>query len=146
MNLGDLLDILALINNGINFLLYCTMSKQFRDRFAHLFIPSSSSSARRSPAPPAFVQWPSVPGRRIATAAAAPAVEPLQTDLLCGRGSASSNRRSQASSDSSSGRIFCRPCCSSCLPDRRLTSSIQLLGGSRGGESRRRSNCRITEL
>ncbi|KAH3828303.1 G-protein coupled receptor dmsr-1-like [Dreissena polymorpha] len=31
--LGDLLDILALINNGINFVLYCSMSKQFRDTF-----------------------------------------------------------------------------------------------------------------
>ena len=31
--LGDLMDILALINNGVNFILYCTMSKQFRDTF-----------------------------------------------------------------------------------------------------------------
>jgi len=36
-SLGDLLDILALINNGVNFFLYCTMSKQFRDTFVHLF-------------------------------------------------------------------------------------------------------------
>ena len=35
--LGDLLDILALINNGINFVLYCTMSKQFRDTFFSVF-------------------------------------------------------------------------------------------------------------
>lgn len=35
--LGDLLDILALINNGINFVLYCTMSKQFRDTFITIF-------------------------------------------------------------------------------------------------------------
>ncbi|KAL4221041.1 G-protein coupled receptor [Mactra antiquata] len=35
--LGDLLDILALINNGINFVLYCTMSKQFRDTFITVF-------------------------------------------------------------------------------------------------------------
>ncbi|XP_060587938.1 G-protein coupled receptor dmsr-1-like [Ruditapes philippinarum] len=35
--LGDLLDILALINNGINFVLYCTMSKQFRDTFISVF-------------------------------------------------------------------------------------------------------------
>ena len=35
--LGDLLDILALINNGINFVLYCTMSKQFRDTFIAVF-------------------------------------------------------------------------------------------------------------
>jgi len=33
MMLGDVLDILALINNGINFILYCAMSKQFRDSF-----------------------------------------------------------------------------------------------------------------
>lgn len=37
-SIGDLLDILALINNGINFFLYCTMSKQFRDTFVHLFV------------------------------------------------------------------------------------------------------------
>ncbi|ESO91469.1 hypothetical protein LOTGIDRAFT_105773 [Lottia gigantea] len=36
--LGDLMDILALINNGINFILYCTMSKQFRDTFIKLFL------------------------------------------------------------------------------------------------------------
>ncbi len=37
--LGDLMDILALINNGINFILYCTMSKQFRDTFIQVFLP-----------------------------------------------------------------------------------------------------------
>ncbi|ESO11149.1 hypothetical protein HELRODRAFT_194885 [Helobdella robusta] len=31
--LGDFIDIIALINNAINFILYCTMSKQFRDTF-----------------------------------------------------------------------------------------------------------------
>ncbi|XP_062616280.1 G-protein coupled receptor dmsr-1-like [Saccostrea cucullata] len=36
--LGDLLDIITLINNGINFVLYCTMSKQFRDTFLKLFL------------------------------------------------------------------------------------------------------------
>ncbi|KAK6175061.1 hypothetical protein SNE40_013599 [Patella caerulea] len=36
--LGDLMDILALINNGINFILYCTMSKQFRDTFIKIFL------------------------------------------------------------------------------------------------------------
>jgi len=45
-SLGDLLDILALINNGVNFLLYCTMSKQFRDTFIQLFV--SSRCCRRS--------------------------------------------------------------------------------------------------
>lgn len=33
MPLGDLFDILALLNNSINFLLYCSMSKAFRDTF-----------------------------------------------------------------------------------------------------------------
>jgi len=35
--LGDLLDICALLNNAINFVLYCTMSKQFRDTFISTF-------------------------------------------------------------------------------------------------------------
>lgn len=37
--LGDLMDILALINSSINFILYCSMSKQFRTTFALLFRP-----------------------------------------------------------------------------------------------------------
>ncbi|XP_025082834.1 sex peptide receptor-like [Pomacea canaliculata] len=36
--LGDMMDTLALINNGINFVLYCTMSKQFRDTFIRIFL------------------------------------------------------------------------------------------------------------
>jgi len=40
LNLGDLIDILALTNNGINFILYCTMSKQFRDAFVQFFFRS----------------------------------------------------------------------------------------------------------
>ena len=35
--LGDLLDMLALVNNSINFVLYCTMSRQFRDSFRDVF-------------------------------------------------------------------------------------------------------------
>ena len=35
--LGDLLDIMALLNNSINFVLYCTMSRQFRKTFAEIF-------------------------------------------------------------------------------------------------------------
>jgi G protein-coupled receptor 139 len=35
---GDLLDIITLINGGINFVLYCTMSKQFRDTFITIFL------------------------------------------------------------------------------------------------------------
>lgn len=35
--LGDILDIVALCNNAINFVLYCSMSKQFRDTFVRIF-------------------------------------------------------------------------------------------------------------
>lgn len=35
--LGDLLDAMALINNSVNFVLYCSMSKQFRDTFMDVF-------------------------------------------------------------------------------------------------------------
>lgn len=37
--LGDLMDFLALLNSSINFILYCTMSRQFRDTFTQIFIP-----------------------------------------------------------------------------------------------------------
>ncbi|CAG5120406.1 unnamed protein product [Candidula unifasciata] len=36
--LGDLMDTLTLFNNGINFVLYCTMSKHFRDTFIKIFV------------------------------------------------------------------------------------------------------------
>jgi hypothetical protein len=39
-NLGEVMDILALINSSINFILYCTMSRQFRSTFNLLFLPS----------------------------------------------------------------------------------------------------------
>ena len=45
--LGDLVDILALINNGVNFILYCTMSKQFRDTFIEIFLSSTFRTNRR---------------------------------------------------------------------------------------------------
>ncbi|GFO20094.1 FMRFamide receptor [Plakobranchus ocellatus] len=38
--LGDLLDIMALINNSINFVLYCIMSTQFRNTFWEIFCPA----------------------------------------------------------------------------------------------------------
>lgn len=38
--LGEVMDILALINSAINFILYCTMSRQFRSTFSALFRPS----------------------------------------------------------------------------------------------------------
>lgn len=34
---GDVIDILTLINSAINFILYCTMSRQFRMTFNQLF-------------------------------------------------------------------------------------------------------------
>ncbi|CRK94694.1 CLUMA_CG008194, isoform A [Clunio marinus] len=37
--LGDLMDFLALLNSSINFILYCTMSRQFRETFANIFLP-----------------------------------------------------------------------------------------------------------
>ncbi|XP_077284094.1 G-protein coupled receptor dmsr-1-like [Arctopsyche grandis] len=37
--LGELMDIFALVNSAINFILYCTMSRQFRATFAQLFRP-----------------------------------------------------------------------------------------------------------
>lgn len=36
-NLGEVMDLLALINNGVNFILYCTMSRQFRKTFQKTF-------------------------------------------------------------------------------------------------------------
>ncbi|KAK0052700.1 G-protein coupled receptor [Biomphalaria pfeifferi] len=35
--LGDLIDDITLLNNGINFVIYCTMSKKFRDTFIAMF-------------------------------------------------------------------------------------------------------------
>ncbi|XP_074641284.1 G-protein coupled receptor dmsr-1-like [Tubulanus polymorphus] len=37
MPLGDVLDMMALLNNAINFVLYCTMSRQFRETFVKEF-------------------------------------------------------------------------------------------------------------
>lgn len=37
VNLGEVIDLLALINNGVNFILYCTMSRQFRKTFQKTF-------------------------------------------------------------------------------------------------------------
>ncbi|XP_055840830.1 G-protein coupled receptor dmsr-1-like [Episyrphus balteatus] len=39
IKLGEVMDILALINSGINFILYCAMSRQFRTTFVLLFRP-----------------------------------------------------------------------------------------------------------
>lgn len=37
-NLGDIMDLLVLINSAINFILYCIMSQQYRDTFKSLFV------------------------------------------------------------------------------------------------------------
>lgn len=39
IRLGEVMDILALINSAINFILYCAMSRQFRSTFSVLFRP-----------------------------------------------------------------------------------------------------------
>ncbi|OQR77613.1 FMRFamide receptor-like [Tropilaelaps mercedesae] len=39
LRVGDILDVLALINSSVNFILYCSMSRQFRKTFALLFTP-----------------------------------------------------------------------------------------------------------
>ena len=44
--LGDFMDIIALVNNGINFVLYCTMSQEFRKTFIRLFCSLRSVSQR----------------------------------------------------------------------------------------------------
>ena len=44
--LGDVMDIVALINNAINFTLYCSMSKHFRETFLRLLCPSRQHSQR----------------------------------------------------------------------------------------------------
>ncbi|XP_064610927.1 G-protein coupled receptor dmsr-1-like [Liolophura sinensis] len=45
--LGDVMDIVALINNAINFVLYCTMSAQFRRTFLKLYcrFPSKNTAS-----------------------------------------------------------------------------------------------------
>ncbi|GIY64035.1 sex peptide receptor [Caerostris darwini] len=40
VNFGDTMDALALINSAINFIIYCSMSQQFRNTFAYLFFPT----------------------------------------------------------------------------------------------------------
>ncbi|XP_052820065.1 G-protein coupled receptor dmsr-1-like [Mya arenaria] len=41
--LGDLMDLVALVNNAINFLLYCIMSTQFRTKFFEMYFNKLSS-------------------------------------------------------------------------------------------------------
>lgn len=39
LNLGEVMDILAVFNSAVNFILYCTMSRHFRETFSKLFRP-----------------------------------------------------------------------------------------------------------
>ena len=43
MKLGDLMEIISLINNGINFVLYCRMSHLFRETFKNVFCLKSNN-------------------------------------------------------------------------------------------------------
>jgi len=40
--LGDLMDAIALVNNAINFVLYCSMSQQFRSKFLEMYLRRTS--------------------------------------------------------------------------------------------------------
>ena len=46
--LGELMDIIALVNNAINFLLYCTMSRAFRNTFCTLIVESCCFKALKA--------------------------------------------------------------------------------------------------
>ncbi|XP_023220826.1 sex peptide receptor-like [Centruroides sculpturatus] len=52
LNFGEVMDILALINSAINFIIYCSMSRQFRDTFAQLFMPKTVSQWKPYPTDP----------------------------------------------------------------------------------------------
>ena len=39
-NLGDLMDLLTLVNSAVNIIIYCTMSKQFRTTFTNVLFVS----------------------------------------------------------------------------------------------------------
>jgi len=39
LTLGDVLDLLSLINSSVNFVLYCLMSSRYRQTFCSLFLP-----------------------------------------------------------------------------------------------------------
>lgn len=47
-NMGEVMDMLALVNSAINFILYCVMSRQFRNTFSLLFLPSWISKVESS--------------------------------------------------------------------------------------------------
>ena len=47
--LGDVWDIIVLINSAVNFILYCIMSKHFRDTFKNIFFNPCLGEARKTP-------------------------------------------------------------------------------------------------
>lgn len=47
--LGDAMDIIALVNSSVNFVLYCTMSQEFRRTFIRLFCTCSTAMFQRHP-------------------------------------------------------------------------------------------------
>lgn len=51
-NFGETMDILALVNSAVNFIIYCSMSRQFRDTFAFLFL-TKWSKGKWAAIPPA---------------------------------------------------------------------------------------------
>ena len=63
MNLGDIMDMLVLFNSAVNFILYCSMSQQFRTAFNQLFEPCCTSMAKVSKSRP----WKKVPQSESAT-------------------------------------------------------------------------------
>jgi predicted histidine transporter YuiF (NhaC family) len=46
--LGDLMDVFVLINSAVNFILYCIMSRQFRDTFQNVFLKSCVKKVQNS--------------------------------------------------------------------------------------------------
>jgi len=44
--LGDVFDVVVLINSAVNFVLYCTMSRQFRQTFGELFLGWPATSGK----------------------------------------------------------------------------------------------------
>ncbi|VDK54715.1 unnamed protein product [Cylicostephanus goldi] len=43
-NLGDILDLLSLMNSSVNFVLYCIMSSRYRQTFWMVVLPASAQS------------------------------------------------------------------------------------------------------
>lgn len=46
--LGDVFDVVVLINSAVNFVLYCTMSRQFRQTFGVLFLGWTETGAKKN--------------------------------------------------------------------------------------------------